>query len=216
MDELPSPVLTDRFYRAFEFAGIIHARQVRKYTSIPYMAHLMGVTSLVLEHGADEDIAIAAMLHDAAEDQGGYAMLAQIKARFGERVARIVAGCTDTFEDPKPEWLPRKKKYIEHLRSADLDICLVSVGDKLHNARSILHDLRNTGPDVFERFSASAEQTGWYYASVARELHQRLVGSQAIALVNALFKDIEEIAEHNHGEAFAVGAQRGRRGEAWA
>src|SRR5258706_6707442 len=103
--------LTDRFVQALAFANTVHATQTRKGTAVPYVAHAVGVASLVIEHGADEDTAIAALLHDAPEDQGGYAMLAQIKARVGDRVARIVEGCTDTFEDPKPDWCKRKERY---------------------------------------------------------------------------------------------------------
>jgi (p)ppGpp synthase/HD superfamily hydrolase len=213
MSASPSPLLTDRFTRAFEFASVVHASQVRKDTAIPYLAHLMGVVSLVIEHGADEDTAIAALLHDAAEDQGGRAMLAQIKARFGDRVAQIVEGCTDTFEDPKPKWPGRKSAYLEHLQHADHATCLVSVADKLHNARAILHDLRNVGPDVFHRFSASEEQIGWYYGRLARTLHQRLAGTEAVALATALFHTVSEITAHKGGEAFHIGAERGKRGE---
>jgi len=206
---VPHPALTDRFAQAFAFASVVHASQTRKGTATPYLSHLMGVASLVLEHGADEDTAIAALLHDAPEDQGGYAMLAQIKARFGDRVAHIVQGCTDTFEKKKPAWRKRKEDYIAHLEQADGATCLVSVADKLHNARSILHDLRQVGVEVFERFSASQEQTGWYYGSLARVFHRRLAGEEAEALANALRHAIEEIGNHKGCEAFRSGAEHG-------
>jgi len=212
MSTLPSPVLTDRFARAFEFASVVHASQVRKGTSIPYIAHLIGVASVVLEHGADEDTAIAALLHDAPEDQGGRAMLAQIKARFGDRVEQIVEGCTDTFEAKKPPWRDRKIAYIQHLESADLATCLVSTADKLHNARAILQDLRNLGPEVFQRFSASQEQTGWYYESVGAALHRRLAGTEAVALANELRHAIGEIAAHKGGDRFRAGVSLAREG----
>jgi len=208
-NDVPHPVLTDRFAQAFAFASVVHASQTRKGTATPYLSHLMGVSSLVLEHGADEDTAIAALLHDAPEDQGGYAMLAQIKARFGDRVAHIVQGCTDTFEKKKPAWRKRKEDYIAHLDQADGATCLVSVADKLHNARSILHDLRQVGVEVFERFSATQEQTGWYYGSLARVFHRRLAGEEAEALANALRHAIEEIGSHKGCEAFRGGAERG-------
>jgi len=214
IDAIPHWVPTERLSRAFAFACDVHAKQPRKGTAIPYIAHLMGVASLAIEHGADEEITIAALLHDAAEDQGGRPMLALIDDRFGARVAKIVEGCTDTFEIPKPDWAVRKAAYIDHLRHADFDVCLVSAADKLHNARAILHDLRNIGPDVFRRFSAPAEQTGWYYGSVARVLHQRLAGTEAVALPGALFHAVEEIAAHKGGEAFGAGAAHGKRGEA--
>lgn len=206
---VPHPVLTDRFAQAFAFASVVHASQTRKGTATPYLSHLMGVASLVLEHGADEDTAIAALLHDAPEDQGGYAMLAQIEARFGERVAHIVQGCTDTFEKKKPAWRKRKEDYIAHLEQADSATCLVSVADKLHNARSILHDLRQVGVEVFDRFSATQDQTGWYYGSLARVFHRRLAGEEAEALANALRHAIEEIGSHKGCEAFRSGAESG-------
>jgi len=217
-DPLPAPVLTDRFAQAFAFASIVHASQTRKSTSIPYLAHVMGVASLALEHGADEDTAIAALLHDAPEDQGGYAMLAQIRARFGATVAGIVAGCTDTFEEPKPAWRARKEAYLAHLADvqsdADKRTCIVSAADKLHNARAILHDLRNIGVEVFGRFRATQEQIGWYYGSLAHVLHRRLAGEPALALVDALRHAIEDIGAHKGCSGFGSGAALGLAGQA--
>jgi (p)ppGpp synthase/HD superfamily hydrolase len=214
---VPSPVLTDRFAQAFAFASIVHASQTRKGTAIPYLAHVIAVASFVLEHAADEDTAIAALLHDAPEDQGGYAMLAQIKARFGERVAKIVAGCTDTFEDPKPDWPTRKQQYLAHLADphdgADLATCTVSVADKLHNARSILHDLHNVGIEAFDRFDATQRQLGWYYGSLAQILHRRLAGEPAIALAVALLHALDEIAAYKGCEMFGGGVEHGFRGD---
>jgi (p)ppGpp synthase/HD superfamily hydrolase len=213
---VPHPVLTDRFAQAFAFASVVHASQTRKGTATPYLSHLMGVASLVLEHGADEDTAIAALLHDAPEDQGGYAMLAQIKARFGDHVAHIVQGCTDTFEDPKPNWPKRKTDYIKHLADesdAGMSTCLVSVADKLHNARSILHDLRQVGVAVFRRFSVSQKQTGWYYGSLVRVLHRRLAGEEGEALANALHLAIREIGAHKGCKEFGNGVELGMKGK---
>ena len=214
------PMLTDRFAQALAFANAVHARQQRKSTMIPYVSHVLGVASLVLEHGGDEDTAIAALLHDAPEDQGGYEMLAEIKARFGDRVAKIVEGCTDTFEDPKPDWLTRKEKYLAHLadsqNGADLATCIVSVADKLHNARSILHDLRNrvsVGVKVFERFNTPQEQQGWYFGRLARVLHERLAGEDAEALAVALLHAIDDIGAHNGCYSFAKGVASGFHGE---
>jgi (p)ppGpp synthase/HD superfamily hydrolase len=213
---IPRPILSDRFVQAFAFANVVHSSQTRKGTSTPYVSHLLGVASLVLEHGADEDTAIAALLHDAPEDQGGYAMLAQIKARFGARVEKIVEGCTDSFEDPKPDWWTRKEKYLAQLADsrggADVATCIVSVADKLHNARAMLHDLRN-GIAVFDRFSAPQEKQGWYYGRLAHVLHQRLAGEEAIALASALRHTVAEIAGHKGCQAFAIGLQRGLAGE---
>jgi len=213
---VPNPVLTDRFVQAFSFASVVHSSQVRKGSAIPYVAHVIGVASLVLEHGGDEDTAIAALLHDAPEDQGGRAMLAQVRARFGERVAGIVEGCTDTFEQPKPEWRTRKTKYLAHLADArggaDVATCTVSAADKLHNARAILHDLRN-GEAVFERFNSPQQQQGWYYGSLARVLHERLSGLDAMPLAVALRRTLEEISGERGAGSFAMGLQRGLQGE---
>ena len=164
----PNPPLGPRFDRAFAPVRELHAMQRRKGAEIPYISHLMGVASLVLEDGGDEDEAIAALLHDAVEDQGGKPTLARIRQLFGERVARIVAACSDTDVTPKPPWRERKEAYIAHLRDPDLPAgaIRVSLADKLHNARAILFDLR-AGHDVFDRFSAGREEQRWYYDKLA-------------------------------------------------
>lgn len=170
------PKLGSRFEDAFVFASRIHRLQVRKNTGdVPYVAHLLGVAALVLEAGGDEDLAIAALLHDAAEDQGGEPMLKEIADRFGERVSNVVRGCSDTFELPKPPWFERKKAYVAHVRdSADADVCLVSAADKIHNARSILTDYYLIGDRVFDRFKASKEQTLWYYRELVDAYREAL------------------------------------------
>ena len=126
-------ILTDRFDRAFAFARHLHRDQFRKGTAIPYTAHLLAVAALVLEDGGDEDQAVAALLHDAVEDHGGLGRLEEIRQLFGERVAEIVEGCSDSFTIPKPPWRERKERYIEHLRHADAGVRRVSLADKLHN-----------------------------------------------------------------------------------
>ena len=159
-------VLTSRFEGALILATRLHINQVRKSTRIPYVAHLLAVTALVLEDGGDEDQAIAALLHDAVEDQGGIEILDDIGRRFGERVARIVEGCSDSFESPKPPWRERKENYLRHLRVADIDILRVSLADKLHNACSILRDLQQHGDVIWERFKGGEDGTIWYYRSL--------------------------------------------------
>jgi (p)ppGpp synthase/HD superfamily hydrolase len=181
-----SPILTSRFTDAFAFAHVVHAAQERKGTTIPYLSHLMAVASLVLEHGGDEEMAIAGLLHDAAEDQGGYPMLDQIHARFGERVASIVEACTDTFEKPKPPYLERKQAYIDHLKVAHVDACVVAAADKLHNARAIRADFRVEGAALWERFNADSGTLHWYYGGVAKGLEPRLKGHRGHAMVEEL------------------------------
>ncbi len=161
--------LGPRFRRAFRFAAEKHAGQTRKASSIPYLAHLMGVASLVLEFGGDEDLAIAALLHDVVEDCGGAPMLKEVRRRFGSRVAKIVDGCTDSDKEPKPPWRERKETYIEHLKSADADTRLVSAADKLNNVRSILSDYREIGESIWDRFNGGREGTLWYYRALLEE-----------------------------------------------
>jgi (p)ppGpp synthase/HD superfamily hydrolase len=165
--------LGPRFLRAFEFAAGKHAGQARKASTVPYLAHLMGVASLVLEFGGDEDMAIAALLHDVVEDCGGAPMLKQVQRRFGPRVARIVAGCTDSDTYPKPPWRERKETYIQHLRDADVETRLVSAADKLNNVRSILADYREVGESVWDRFTGAREGTLWYYRALLEEFLRR-------------------------------------------
>jgi (p)ppGpp synthase/HD superfamily hydrolase len=165
--------LGPRFLRAFSFAAEKHAGQTRKASTIPYIAHLMGVASLVLEFGGDEDMAIAALLHDVVEDCGGAPMLKEVRRQFGSRVATIVEGCTDSDTDPKPPWRERKETYIRHLKSADAATRLVSAADKLNNVRSILSDYREVGESVWERFQGGREGTLWYYRALLREFLRR-------------------------------------------
>jgi (p)ppGpp synthase/HD superfamily hydrolase len=161
--------LGPRFLRAFLFAAEKHSGQTRKASAIPYIAHLMGVASLVLEAGGDEDLAIAALLHDVVEDCGGAAMLKEVRRRFGPRVAKIVDGCTDADTYPKPPWRDRKEKYIGGLRTADSDTRLVSAADKLNNVRSILSDYRAVGESIWSRFNGGREGTLWYYRTLRDE-----------------------------------------------
>lgn len=158
--------LSTRFDEALVFATRLHARQVRKGSGIPYISHLLAVTALVLEYGGNEDEAIAALLHDAVEDQGGEATRREIQQRFGDTVVEIVNGCTDADTIPKPPWRPRKEAYIAHLRHASPSVLLVSAADKLHNTRSILGDYRIVGEEVWQRFKAGKEGTLWYYRAL--------------------------------------------------
>lgn len=168
-------MLTEKIAQALALAVEAHDGQKRKGTSIPYIAHPMGVASIALDHGADEEQAMAALLHDAVED-GGAEYAERIRTKFGDRVADIVAGCTDGVPDAsgkKPPWQARKQAYLDHLKSASDDVLLVSCSDKLHNARAIVEDLLSIGQKVFERFSASKEQTLWYYENLAQIFESR-------------------------------------------
>lgn len=165
--------LGGRFRRALVYAARIPARQFRKGTTRPYIAHLLGVASIVLTHGGDEDEAIAALLHDAVEDQGGKPRLQDIRRRFGARVARIVEGCTDADTEPKPPWLERKKTYLRHLRHAEYPVRLVSAADKLYNASEILSDIRRHREAVWTQFHGGKEGTLWYYEEVAKILRNK-------------------------------------------
>jgi (p)ppGpp synthase/HD superfamily hydrolase len=160
--------LTSRFDDAFRYAHEVHAAQFRKGTGSPYVSHLMGVTSIVLDDGGNEDEAIAALLHDAAEDHGGRDRLADIRTRFGDVVAKIVEDCTDSWSQPKEPWLERKQSYIQHARQLTGPSLRVSAADKVHNAYAILRDLRNIGERVFERFQAAPDDVVAYYESLVR------------------------------------------------
>lgn len=160
---MAEPVLTKRFKSALAYAFELHNNQVRKGGHVPYLAHLLAVSALVLEDGGDEDQAIAALLHDAVEDQGGKETLHIIRERYGERVAEIVSGCTDADIMPKPPWRQRKEAYLRHLASASPEIRRVSLADKLHNARSLVEDLRYEGEIIWDRFNGGKEGTLWYY-----------------------------------------------------
>jgi (p)ppGpp synthase/HD superfamily hydrolase len=167
------PRLGSRLQRAFRYAAEKHAGQTRKQTAVPYLSHLMAVAGLVLEAGGDEDMAIAALLHDVVEDCGGMPRLREIRQRFGTRVAKIVEGCTDSFGEPKPEWMARKKDYLLGIRDADSETRLVSASDKLHNVRTILADYRQDGEAIWERFTGKKEGTLWYYRALSDEYQRR-------------------------------------------
>ncbi|MGA9076307.1 MAG: HD domain-containing protein [Candidatus Sulfotelmatobacter sp.] len=188
--------LGPRFLRAFLFAAEKHAGQVRKASTTPYIAHLMGVSSLALEFGGDEDMAIAALLHDVVEDCGGAPMLKEVKRRFGSRVAKIVDGCTDSDRDPKPPWRERKETYIRHLKSADADTKLVSAADKLHNVRSILSDYREVGESIWARFNGGREGTLWYYRALLKEF-QRGKPNRLIREFELAVRELEARAKGN-------------------
>jgi (p)ppGpp synthase/HD superfamily hydrolase len=185
-----APLVTPRFRQALDYASVLHARQARKGTKVPYLSHLLAVCGLVLEDGGDEDEAIAALLHDAVEDQGGKPVLEEIRRRFGSKVAGIVAECTDTDEVPKPPWRKRKEEYLARLPEASPEALRVSCADKLHNLRSIVTDYRRIGERVFDRFSAGRDETLWYYRSLVGVYTARGAGALADELGRVL-RDLE-------------------------
>jgi GTP pyrophosphokinase len=162
------PRLTGRFDEALQYAHDVHRDQVRKGNQSPYISHLLGVASIVLDDGGSEDEAIGALLHDAAEDHGGRDQLEEIRRRFGDAVATIVEDCTDSWETPKRPWIERKRDYVEHAQSLSPPSLRVSSADKVHNGYAILRDLRNTGEAVWSRFNAPADDVIAYYDSLVR------------------------------------------------
>jgi len=183
--------LSNKFDEAFLYAHDAHRDQLRKKTDRPYISHLMGVAALVLQYGGDEDQAIAALLHDVVEDCGGAPRLKEIREKFGERVARIVDGCTDSDEIPKPPWQERKERYIKRVRSEPEDVLLVSAADKLYNMREILMDLREFGPSVWERFNGRRKGSLWYYHGLIEEFRGR-VAKGLVAELDRTVKDLEQ------------------------
>lgn len=184
-------LLSSRFDEALAYAAELHAGQVRKGTSIPYISHPIAVCALVLEDGGDEDEAIAALLHDGPEDAGGGQILNEIERRFGTRVSGVVHECSDTLEDPKPPWRQRKVGYLAHLEHASDEALRVSLADKLHNLGSILRDYDAIGDNLWRRFNASRDDTIWYYSSLARVFSRRRPGQMA----NELNNRVEELGK---------------------
>jgi (p)ppGpp synthase/HD superfamily hydrolase len=185
-------VLSARFSEACSLAASLHRNQSRKGPRrIPYVGHLLAVTAIVLEHGGTEDEAIAALLHDAVEDQGGASTLAVIHRLFGPEVAAIVEGCSDTDEQPKPPWRARKDRYLAHLAEAPPSVLLVATADKLANARTVLEDYREVGEELWSRFNGSRDETLWYYRSVVGILQKRPAPPRLVAELARVVAEIE-------------------------
>ncbi|KAA3643598.1 MAG: HD domain-containing protein [Chloroflexi bacterium] len=182
-------MLGERFEQALSYAAQLHRQQKRKASQVPYIAHLMSVTALVLEDGGSEDEAIAALLHDAVEDQGGQKTLDYIQKTFGEEVAEIVEACTDAYVQPKPPWEERKRQHIEHTQHAAPSVQRVVLADKVHNARAIVRDLRMKGPEAFDVFRGGREGTLWYY----RSMLEALVSSPSAYLLDELRRLVSEM-----------------------
>ena len=178
-----------RFQQALVWATELHATQTRKASDVPYVAHLLAVAAIVLEHGGDEDEAISALLHDAIEDQGGPPTGEEIRRRFGDRVYEIVLGCTDAQATPKPPWKVRKEHHLAAMRSASRSVCLVVAADKLHNVNSMIGDYRRLGEVLWERFKGGREGTLWYYRAMA----ETLATSAPPELIDRLARAVAEL-----------------------
>jgi (p)ppGpp synthase/HD superfamily hydrolase len=190
--------LSPRFLDALGYAAALHAKQQRKISGEPYLAHLLAVAAIVIEHGGSEDEAIAALLHDAVEDQGGMATFEEIRRRFGQTVADIVDGCTDTAATPKPPWRQRKESHIARLRDASHSVRLVSAADKLHNARSMLREYRRHGESFWKHFRGGREGTLWYHRTVVATLRQAGVDA-LVEELDRVVTEIEQLTETRPG-----------------
>lgn len=195
-EAIGGPILTRRYDDALAYASLRHRDQLRKGTQIPYLAHLLAVSSLVLESGGGEDEAIAGLLHDAIEDQGGMHTEAEIRRNFGDHVADIVLGCSDTMEVPKPPWCERKESYLAGLPTQPPSVLLVSLADKVHNARSMLADYLAVGDELWKRFSADMNDQFWYYASLAKVYREQM---GEVPLVVELERLIHELRSRAKG-----------------
>jgi (p)ppGpp synthase/HD superfamily hydrolase len=195
-EQTTTPRLTGQFSKALVYAELKHHNQVRKGGDIPYVGHLLTVAGLVINDGGSEVQAIAALLHDAVEDAGGPATLAEIKANFGDDVARIVDECSDTDEVPKPPWRDRKQRYINHLAQVGEDTLLVSVADKLDNARSMLRDYHEHGPALWERFTVKDPHDHlWYYGELLNAYRRRGCTSWMVDELDRVVKELKRLVE---------------------
>jgi len=197
---ISSSPISDCFIEAFNYAFQLHKDQVRKGSRVPYITHLMAVAALVIENGGDEDEAIAALLHDAVEDQGGLETHNQIRQRFGEVVASIVKECSDTCSTPKPPWRERKEKYLIHLEHASPKSQRVSLADKLHNLRCIYFDYQRDGEGLWERFSGKKEGTLWYYHALSQTFH-KITENMMLADFDHTLKQLDQIIETKSRES---------------
>jgi (p)ppGpp synthase/HD superfamily hydrolase len=182
--------LTERFDEGLRYAREVHGAQKRKGTDVPYIAHLIGVASIVLDDGGSEEESIAALLHDAAEDHGGKTRLEDIRSRFGNDVAKIVEDCTDSWSTPPEAWIERKRKYVAHARTLGGASLRVSAADKVHNTYGILRDLRNIGEQVWDRYSASPDDVLAYYQSLVRA-YREAGGGRLVDELERIVRGIE-------------------------
>ncbi|MFL2649840.1 MAG: HD domain-containing protein [Alphaproteobacteria bacterium] len=181
----------DKYLEAYVYSYKLHKKQTRKGSNIPYFTHLSSVSNLIIENNGTTTQAIAGLLHDAVEDQGGAKTLAVIKRKFGPRVAKIVDQCSDTTIKPKPPWKKRKIKYIKDIKNKSQDTLLVSLCDKYHNANCILSDYQKVGEEIWDRFTASKQETFWYYESLYKEFKKYL--KNHLELIKAYKNTVDEM-----------------------
>lgn len=189
--------ISSRFEEALLYAYRLHQNQVRKGTEIPYFAHLISVTALVLEDGGSEDEAIAALLHDAVEDQGGYETLSEIKSRFGHHVAEMVDQLSDAYTIPKPPWRKRKDTYLTHLKNASPEVLRISLADKLHNARTALAIYREIGDDIWERFKGGKSGSLWYYRALL-DVFRQITSGYMLDEYELVVSELERLARDDN------------------
>ncbi|PZU14670.1 MAG: phosphohydrolase [Citromicrobium sp.] len=189
----PNTHLTERFDDALAYASRIHRAQRRKGADIPYVSHLLGVAAIAIENGATEDQTIAALLHDAVEDQGGAERLEDIRTRYGEEVARIVDDCTDSDTEPKPPWRARKEAYLASLSHKPAASLEVSIADKTHNAGAIVADLHVHSEQVWTRFTGGRDGSLWYYRALADAFAELAPGTASDRFVR-LVEEMERLA----------------------
>lgn len=182
---------TQRLSHAFKRANELHATQTRKGTDVPYLTHLMAVAALVGEYGGDEDLVIAALLHDAVEDQGGVSTLTAIRTEFGEHIAKLVEAASDTDEVPKPPWRARKEAHIAKIRNAAPDLRLLVAADKLHNVTTLARDCEADGIATLDRFNGGREGTLWFY----RAIHEALANNWKHPILDELYRGIVRLHE---------------------
>jgi (p)ppGpp synthase/HD superfamily hydrolase len=188
-------VESTRFAEAFSYSLEVHRGQRRRVTGTPYIGHVLGVCSLVLDDGGDEDQAIGALLHDAGENAGGRPRIEDIRNRFGERVARIVEECSDTLERPEPPWRERKEAYVAAAEHHTLDALHVSLGDKLYNVRSLVRDYRVLGESVWDHLAGDRGDILWYYRSLLDVFRRRLPESSMVAELEAALAEFERLID---------------------
>ena len=195
-EQTSTPKLTGQFSKALVYAELKHHNQVRKGGDIPYIGHLLTVAGLVINDGGSEAQAIAALLHDSVEDQGGPPTLGEIKNNFGDEVARMVQECSDTDEIPKPPWRERKRQYINHLENVGEDTLLISVADKLDNARSMLRDYHTDGPALWQRFTRKNPQDHlWYYGELLKAYRSRGLNSWMVDELGRVVDELKRLVE---------------------